>query len=160
MVTLPVFVLDSDGQPVAGLSREDFVVVDDGVEYETAVLLRPDDSPLELALLIHLSELLDSFAQDGRTSTLSMLDQLSGADCILYLPFHIEHGTGIWGHPGDPDLRARIAEVALGGGSAPAEIAALVVEGIRQNQLHILTHPDSRAPIEARMNSVIAAFER
>ena len=51
-------------------------------------------------------------------------------------------------------------KVALGGGSAPAEMAGLVVEGIRQNQLHILPHPDSRPPIEARMNSVIAAFER
>jgi NAD(P)-dependent dehydrogenase (short-subunit alcohol dehydrogenase family) len=51
-------------------------------------------------------------------------------------------------------------KAALGGGSSPAEMAARVVEGIRKNQLHILTHPESRPPIEARMKGVIADFER
>jgi NAD(P)-dependent dehydrogenase (short-subunit alcohol dehydrogenase family) len=50
-------------------------------------------------------------------------------------------------------------KLALGRGSSPAEMAALVVEGIRKNQLHILPHPESRPPIEARMNNVLAAFE-
>jgi NAD(P)-dependent dehydrogenase (short-subunit alcohol dehydrogenase family) len=48
---------------------------------------------------------------------------------------------------------------ALAGGSSPAEIAGHVLDGIRNNRLHILPHPEARPPIEARMNTVLSAFE-
>ena len=50
-------------------------------------------------------------------------------------------------------------KTALAGGSSPAEMAEQVVEAIRNNRLHILPHPESRPPIEARMNQVLSAFE-
>ncbi len=50
-------------------------------------------------------------------------------------------------------------KTALAGGSTPAEMAEQVVDGIRRNKLHILPHAESRTPIEARMNTVLAAFE-
>ena len=50
-------------------------------------------------------------------------------------------------------------KTALAGGSTPAAMAEQVVDGIRKNKLHILPHADSRPPIEARMNKLLAAFQ-
>jgi NAD(P)-dependent dehydrogenase (short-subunit alcohol dehydrogenase family) len=58
---------------------------------------------------------------------------------------------------------------APAGGAAPADIAArmmkaedvgpIVVRGIRENRLHILTHPNARPQVEKRFASILADFE-
>jgi hypothetical protein len=42
----------------------------------------------------------------------------------------------------------------------PAMVAARVLEGIRDNELYIFTHPELKAAFEARFNAVLAAYDR
>lgn len=42
----------------------------------------------------------------------------------------------------------------------PAVVGELVIEGISCNQLYIVTHPERRAQVEARMAAVLGAFDR
>jgi NAD(P)-dependent dehydrogenase (short-subunit alcohol dehydrogenase family) len=49
-----------------------------------------------------------------------------------------------------PDLKA---------GKPPSEIAALIVDGIRHNRLYIMTHPETKAWVQARFDKVLAAFD-
>lgn len=41
----------------------------------------------------------------------------------------------------------------------PEEVASLVLDGIRRNRSHILTHGETREPIEARNAAIIANFD-
>ena len=49
---------------------------------------------------------------------------------------------------------------STGEGLDPAIVGDLVVEGIRGNHLHIVTHPDRDGPVRERMEKVLAAFAR
>ena len=68
---------------------------------------------------------------------------------------HRNRPRGLDVTPGVPDFIAQ----ALAAGSSPAEIAEHVVKGIRANALHILPHPESREPIEARIRMLLDAFD-
>lgn len=54
LVTLPVSVLDPDGQPVHNLEREHFRVFEDGVEQEIAIFAQ-EDVPVSVGLVIDSS---------------------------------------------------------------------------------------------------------
>lgn len=54
LVTLPVSVLDRDGQPVHNLGQEHFRVFEDGVEQEIS-LFRHEDAPISVGLVIDTS---------------------------------------------------------------------------------------------------------
>lgn len=44
-------------------------------------------------------------------------------------------------------------------GLDPADVARLVVRAIKENQLHIMTHPETRAGVEDRFNRILAAYD-
>jgi hypothetical protein len=117
-VTIPVSILGSDGLPVARITSEELVVIDDGVVQVAATLMSPDNSPLDVAMLAYLSEGMAPFAEEAKVGALSVLDQLSDADCVLYQPLGGQHDRGAWGNPNDPALRTRIRDSSLDGGSA------------------------------------------
>lgn len=60
--------------------------------------------------------------------------------------------------------RAGIVPVAplqsTGDGEDPARVGDLVVDGIRGNHLHIITHGDRDGPVRERSDKVLAAFAR
>jgi NAD(P)-dependent dehydrogenase (short-subunit alcohol dehydrogenase family) len=43
---------------------------------------------------------------------------------------------------------------------APARVAELVLDAVRQDQLYIITHPGSRPLVEKRANQLLAAYDR
>src|SRR3982074_2082842 len=56
---------------------------------------------------------------------------------------------------------AMVAEIAknLQGGLDPADVAARVIEAIRNDQLYIFTHPGMRAEVEDRFAAILAAMD-
>src|SRR3954469_21360474 len=55
LVMVPVSVTDAQGQPVLGLSKNDFHIVEDGSAQEISQLGDPEQVPLDIALLIDVS---------------------------------------------------------------------------------------------------------
>ena len=42
----------------------------------------------------------------------------------------------------------------------PADVAALVLNAVRNNQLYIFTHPHMRPPLEKRVDRFMAAYRK
>ncbi len=118
MVMLSVTVTDSDGVPVTGLTRDDFVVREDGSVRDVIVVLDPANAPIDIALLMDFSESMQDFAEEERRNALALLDQLSADDCVYYQPFEIGLGSRYWGSPRDPRLRELVSAAPGTGGTA------------------------------------------
>jgi NAD(P)-dependent dehydrogenase (short-subunit alcohol dehydrogenase family) len=56
-------------------------------------------------------------------------------------------------------LAARLAELAHSG-LDPAEVAARVIEAIREDELYVFTHPEMRVEVEARFAAILAAMDK
>lgn len=100
-----VAVLDEDDRPVAGLGAADFRVLDEGQEREIQVVLDPDESPLDLALVLDYSTSVADTWPDARERVHAFLEALSPRDCVHVLPFNSRVSPGLHGPPGDPYLR-------------------------------------------------------
>jgi NAD(P)-dependent dehydrogenase (short-subunit alcohol dehydrogenase family) len=57
----------------------------------------------------------------------------------------------------DPERRAEIAKV-IENGMAPSDVAAMVLDAVRANRVHIFTHPETEALVEARFDGIRADF--
>jgi NAD(P)-dependent dehydrogenase (short-subunit alcohol dehydrogenase family) len=57
---------------------------------------------------------------------------------------------------------ARVAQVteAIAQGIAPSEVAARALQGIRDNDLYIFTHPDMRPMLQKRLGRINAAYDK
>jgi len=91
-----VAVVDREGEPVQGLQLADFTVYEDDERQEISVFLSPDDSPLDVALVIDSSASLFHYARTVRMAAKSFLVQLEPLDCVYLLPFNDEIGPGVW----------------------------------------------------------------
>src|SRR6185436_6603536 len=60
LIVLPVSVTDANGQPVLGLSANDFRIEEDGRPQQIAQLGDPEQVPLDIALLIDVSASVDA----------------------------------------------------------------------------------------------------
>lgn len=58
------------------------------------------------------------------------------------------------------NLSAGSEREPMSGGIDPAIVGEMVVDGIRQNHMHIITHAEYRGMVEQRMQRVLAAFDR
>jgi len=124
LVLLPVSVLGPDDFPIEGLSKEDFVVVEDDVEQELAILLSPEEAGLDIALLMDVSDSMGKMEDAARSSALQFLNQLGNDDCVLLLRFTAMPGLGIWGHANDQGIRRAIVDTPAQGGSAVRDAIA------------------------------------
>ena len=62
--------------------------------------------------------------------------------------------------PGSDPAQMEMLRKLVSGGMDPAMLAARVIEAIRDDELYIFTHPEMRAAVEARFQSILAAFDR
>ena len=60
---------------------------------------------------------------------------------------------------GPEPMNERIQAGATQFGMEPDDVASLVVCAVKENQLHIMTHADTKAGVEARYNSIMAAYD-
>ena len=99
LVLLPVSVLGPDDFPIAGLSKEDFVVVEDDVEQELAIFLSPEEAGLDIALLMDVSDSMGKMEDAARSSALQFLNQLAAKGFVT-----IRGYTGLIRAPGNTDI--------------------------------------------------------
>ena len=130
MVMLSVTVTNSDGVPVTGLTRDDFVVREDGSVRDVVVVLDPTDAPIDLALLMDFSGSMQDFAEEERRNALALLDQLSEDDCVYYQPFEIGLGSRYWGSPRDPRLRELVS-------AAPGESGTALYDAVAETMFRL-----------------------
>ena len=116
LVTLSVSVLDADGAPIADLKPEDFIIFEDGTLRETAMVLTPDRTPLDIALLVDLSGSMRN--ADWRDRSADFLTALSADDCAFLLGFSTAVGGSVWGRPDDEILMEALNTAGAAGGTA------------------------------------------
>lgn len=141
MVLLHVAVFDSRGAPVAGLTRDDFAVYEDGAEQEIRLLLTPDEAPLDVAFVMDISGSIRRDAPSAKRDAYNFVGALGAEDCLYLLLFNERVGPGRWGGGADPGLQDMIAEAPLGGGTA---LYDAIVKG-----LSVLQRDDLQSPVES-----------
>ena len=58
------------------------------------------------------------------------------------------------------NLGAGSGREPMTGGMDPAIVGEMVIDGIRENHMHIVTHAEYRGIVEQRMQRLLAAFDR
>lgn len=100
LVTINVVVLDRQDLPVDNLTSNDFLVREDGIEHDVAIILTPQDTPLDVALAIDSS---GSMLGSGWVrNAANLLNALSPADCVYFYTFRQDVIPGFWASPGSP----------------------------------------------------------
>ena len=73
-------------------------------------------------------------------------------------------GTGHRNRPGGPrgnrGEQASVLNQLIEDGMDPRMLAARVLEGIRDDELYILTHPELKGAVKARFDAILEAFDR
>jgi hypothetical protein len=118
MVLLNVAVIDPGGTAVPELERDDFTVYDNGVKQEILQFLTPDDSALDIGLVLDSSTSMTPVATRTRRAALTFLSTLDADDCVYVLPFTEEVNAGRWGRAGDPVLWSYIDNIVPSGGTS------------------------------------------
>lgn len=86
LVTVPVTVLDADGNYVTDLEKGDFRVYEDGVEQEIAVFNQVD-KPVYVVLLIDASGSVIGSLPEIKAAAIAFTDQLQPADYVFPVMF-------------------------------------------------------------------------
>jgi VWFA-related protein len=80
VVHLPVTVRDRNGHLVSNLTKEDFILEEDGRQQEIYCLSHPTDLPLNIGLLIDTSAGRRKMIEDERSASYQFLDQVLRPD--------------------------------------------------------------------------------
>ena len=64
------------------------------------------------------------------------------------------------GGAGEADAAANTAGAFVMSGMPPDAVGERVVEAVRDGELYVFTHPEFRAPVAARFDAILAAFDR
>jgi VWFA-related protein len=86
LVTIPVSIMDRDGRFISGLQKEDFRILEDGVEQEVAYFASVE-VPFTVALVIDTSGSTRFKLDDIQNAAIAFLDQLGPNDKVLVLSF-------------------------------------------------------------------------
>ncbi|HZI18199.1 MAG TPA: VWA domain-containing protein [Pyrinomonadaceae bacterium] len=86
LVTVPVTVLDRDGRFISGLRREEFRILEDGIEQEITYFA-PVEQPFTVALLIDTSNSTRFKLDEIQSAAIAFLDQLRPEDRVMVISF-------------------------------------------------------------------------
>jgi VWFA-related protein len=144
LVQLNVGVVDKQGNSVTSLSRNDFVVYEDGVR-RPIMSFEPTDAPFSLVLLLDMSGSTVNFRQQIQGAALRFLDALSPEDRVAVVQFN---GKGVKSLLSFSSDRRRIGyaiTLASGSGATPLydalkySVRELGHEGKRRKAIVVLT---------------------
>ena len=144
LVQLNVGVVDRQGRAITTLSRNDFVIYEDGVLRPIATF-EPSQSPFSLVMALDMSGSTINFRQQIQASALRFLDALSPEDRVAVVAFN---GKGVQSLLGFSTDRRRIAyaiTIATGAGETPLyealkfSLKELAKEGKRRKAIVVLT---------------------
>ena len=89
IVTVPVRVIDRKNRFIAGLTKENFKILEDGVEQEIAYFTN-ESHPFTVALVLDMSYSSTFKIQDIKTAAIQFIEQLRPADKVLVVSFDEE----------------------------------------------------------------------
>jgi VWFA-related protein len=144
LVRLNVGVVDRQGHPVTTLSRDDFVVYEDGVR-QPIVSFEPTQAPFSLVLLLDMSGSTLPFRTTLKQSALRFLDALAPDDRVALMTFNEK--TELLTHFTTDRRKTAyaIAELAKGAGKTNfynalrESLKLLALEGARRKAIVVLT---------------------
>lgn len=143
LVQLNVGVVDKQGRPVTSLTRDDFVVYEDGVK-QSIQHFEPVDAPFSLVLLLDMSGSTLNFRQQLKLSSERFLDALSPEDRVAVVQFNAKVKS-LTGFSVDRRKIAYAIEIAEGAGETHFyealryALKELEKEGKRRKAIVVLT---------------------
>jgi Ca-activated chloride channel family protein len=150
MVMVNVSVLDGEGLPVAGLTADEFILLEDGALQTVSVVLNPNEVPVDLVILMDISGsvLADQIAM--KRDAVTLLNALGPDDCVCFMTFGNTISEGTWGRPEDEALRDTIVGTQVKGWTPLYDALIVAIERIEQaddecGQLAVSDSGDRRA---------------
>jgi len=142
-VQLNIGVVDKQGRAVTSLTKNDFVIYEDGVK-QSIQLFEPVDAPFSLVLMLDMSGSTINFRQQLKLASQRFLDALAPADRVAVIQFNKEVKS-LTGFTTDREKTAYAIEIANGAGETyfysalKFALKELEKEGKRRKAIVVLT---------------------
>ncbi len=143
LVQLNIGVVDKQGRAVTSLTRNDFVIYEDGVK-QSIELFEPAQAPFSLVLLLDMSGSTITFRQQLKLASQRFLDALAPEDRVAVIQFNAEVKS-LSGFSVDREKTAYAIEIANGQGETHFykalryALKELEKEGKRRKAIVVLT---------------------
>jgi Ca-activated chloride channel family protein len=143
LVQLNVGVVDKQGRPITSLTRNDFVVYEDGVK-QSIQHFQPVDAPFSLVLMLDMSGSTLNFRQQLKLASQRFLDALAPEDRVAVIQFNAKVKS-LTGFSIDRQKTAYAIEIAEGAGEThfyealKYALRELDKEGQRRKAIVVLT---------------------
>jgi VWFA-related protein len=95
VVSVLATVRDRDGKVVKDLTKDDFVIEEDGRPQTIRYFTRESDLPLTVGLLVDTSRSMQTVFETERVATVKFLDQVLRQDRDLAFVMHFDIGVGV-----------------------------------------------------------------
>ena len=142
LVVLNVAVLDDDGEPVIGLTAEDFRLSEDGIVQEVSLFASSSNTPLDVALVLDMSGSIAVSAPTVKQDAKAFLAALDAGDCVYFVPFRDDVHPGTWSAPDEPALIGLLDRLPLGGGTALYDALSRALSNVDRTRYAILPGDD------------------
>src|SRR2546423_891380 len=143
LVQLNIGVVDRQGRAITSLTRDDFVVYEDGVK-QSIQHFEPVDAPFSLVLLLDMSGSTINFRQQLKLASQRFLDALAPEDRVAVIQFNAQVKS-LAGFSVDRKKTAYAIEIAQGAGEThfydalKYALKELEKEGKRRKAIVVLT---------------------
>ena len=143
LVQLNIGVVDKQGRAVTSLTKNDFVIYEDGVK-QSIQHFEPVDAPFSLVLMLDMSGSTINFRQQLKLASQRFLDALAPADRVAVIQFNKEVKS-LTGFTIDREKTAYAIEIANGAGEThfysalKFALKELEKEGKRRKAIVVLT---------------------
>src|SRR5215212_6136903 len=143
LIQLNVGVVDKQGRAITSLTRDDFVVYEDGVK-QSIQRFEPVESPFSLVLMLDMSGSTINFRQQLKLASQRFLDALAPEDRVSVIQFNSEVKS-LTGFSVDRRKTAYAIEIAEGAGethfykAVKYALKELEKEGKRRKAIVVLT---------------------
>lgn len=127
LVTIPVTVLDRDGRFISALSKDDFRILEDGVEQEVAYFATVEQ-PFTVALVLDTSGSTRFKLEDIQSAAVAFVEELSPKDKVIVVSFDESVRVLSEATSDRRILRDAIRRTRTGGGTRLYDAVELVVK--------------------------------
>lgn len=161
LVQLNIGVVDRQGRPITSLSRQDFVVYEDGVR-QSILHFEPTSAPFSLVLMLDVSGSTVNFRQQLKQAAWRFLDALAPSDRVEVVQFNNRVKT-LSAFSTDREKTAYAIERAEGAGEThfydalKYALKSLEGEGTRRKAIIVLTDGIDTKMRRADTNAALAA---
>jgi VWFA-related protein len=143
LVQLNIGVVDRQGRAITSLTRNDFVIYEDGVK-QSIQLFEPVDAPFSLVLMLDMSGSTVNFRQQLKLASQRFLDALAPDDRVAVIQFN-KNVKSLTGFTTDREKTAYAIEIENGAGEThffealKYALRELEKEGKRRKAIVVLT---------------------